>query len=182
MSSLWGPALADGHGFDPANDAIQVMARSQATSTAGRFMALDRGRWLPDDVLAKADRASMLVSLELRTPFLDRTLAELAATIAPAVHTGAGGKRVLRALLARTVPELQSGPSKTAFRVPTAEWLRGPLRDALQTHLLDGRACRDGWLNGPAVRDAAEEHLTGDLDRTSLLWPALSLALWLEAQ
>ncbi len=68
---VWGPALLDAAGFDAAADARGIIGRSQATSTAGRFMALDRDRWLADDVLVKADRASMLVSLELRTPFLD---------------------------------------------------------------------------------------------------------------
>ena len=158
------------------------MGRSQASSTRGRFMALDRGRWLADDVLAKADRASMLVSLELRTPFLDRKLAELAAGVSPALHTGGGGKRVLRALLARVVPELHEGPAKTAFRVPTADWLSGPLREALTTHLLDGRACRDGWLDRGALVSVIDEHLAGTADRTPTLWPALTLGLWLEAQ
>ena len=182
MRDLWGPALLDGPGFDAAADALAVMGRSQATSTAGRFMALDRDRWLSGDVLVKADRASMRVSLELRTPFLDRRLAELAAGIAPAVHTGGGGKRVLRSMLAGVVPELHAGPAKTAFRVPAAEWLRGPLRAALGTHVLDGRACADGWLDRGALSAVVEDHVSGAADGTSVLWPALSLGLWLEAQ
>jgi asparagine synthase (glutamine-hydrolysing) len=179
---IWGPALLEGPGFDAVADAQEVMRRSKASSTAGRFMALDRGRWLPDDVLVKADRASMRVSLELRTPFLDRSLSELAASVSPAVHTSGGGKRLLRALLAQAVPELQSGPPKTAFRVPTGTWLSGPLREILTTRLLDGRACRDGWLSRPALARAIDAHVAGEADRTSLLWPALSLGLWLEAQ
>jgi asparagine synthase (glutamine-hydrolysing) len=182
MRRFWGPALLESPGFNAAADATGVMERSQATSTVGRFMALDRGRWLPGDVLVKADRASMLVSLELRTPFLDRALSELAATVAPAVHAGGGGKRVLRALLAKAVPELRKGPSKTAFQVPTAEWLRGPLRHAMSTHLLDGRACRDGWLDGHAIGNAIDEHVACEADHTPILWPALSLGLWLEGQ
>ncbi|MGI8801388.1 MAG: asparagine synthase (glutamine-hydrolyzing) [Solirubrobacteraceae bacterium] len=182
LHGICGPSLLDAPAFDAEADATAVMERSQASSTAGRFMALDRGRWLPDDVLVKADRASMLVSLELRTPFLDRTLAELAATVSPAVHLGGGGKRLLRELLVQAVPELRGIPSKTAFRVPTAEWLRGPLRQSLHTHLLDGRACRDGWLDGRAIARAVDDHLAGRADRTPILWPALSLGLWLEAQ
>lgn len=182
VRGVWGPALREAPGFDAAADALEVMGRSQASSTRGRFMALDRGRWLADDVLVKADRASMLVSLELRTPFLDRKLAELAAGVSPALHTGGGGKRVLRALLARAVPELHEGPAKTAFRVPTADWLSGPLREALTTHLLDGRACRDGWLDRGALAGVVDEHLAGVADRTPTLWPALTLGLWLEAQ
>jgi asparagine synthase (glutamine-hydrolysing) len=182
MRDLWGPALLDGPGFDAGADALEVMGASLATSTAGRFMALDRGRWLPGDILVKADRASMLVSLELRTPFLDRRLAELAGAIHPAVHTGGGGKRVLRSMLAAAMPSLRAGPAKTAFRVPTAEWLRGPLRAALRTHVLDGRACGDGWLERGALSGVVDRHLAGKVDGTAVLWPALSLGLWLEAQ
>jgi asparagine synthase (glutamine-hydrolysing) len=180
---LVGPNLSEtGPRFDAAEDVCAVLARSSATSTAGRFMALDRERWLPDDVLAKADRASMLVSLEIRTPFLDRTLAELAAAVAPDTHTGGGGKRLLRALLADVVPELRQGPSKTAFRVPTAEWLRGPLRGVLETQALEGRACSEGWIDQVSFRHAIAEHVAGTVDRSAVLWPALTLALWLEAQ
>lgn len=182
VRNVYGPTLLQAPRFNAAADAAAVMDRSQARSTTGRFMALDRARWLPGDVLVKADRASMLVSLELRTPFLDRSLAELASTVAPAVHTSGGGKRVLRAILAQAVPELRQGPSKTAFRVPTADWLRGPLRDTLQTHLLDGRICRDGWLDRQAMSSLVSQHLSGKSDRTSTLWPALTLGLWMEAQ
>jgi asparagine synthase (glutamine-hydrolysing) len=182
MREVFGPALLDGPGFDAGADAREVIGASLAASTAGRFMALDRGRWLPDDVLVKADRASMLVSLELRTPFLDRRVAELAAGVAPAVHTGGGGKRILRSMLACAVPELRAGPAKTAFRVPTAEWLRGPLREALRTHVLDGRACAEGWLDREALRGVVDRHLAGEADGTPVLWPALSLGLWFEAQ
>lgn len=179
---ICGPTLLEGAGFDAATDATAVMERSQARSTTGRFMALDRERWLPGDVLVKADRASMLVSLELRTPFLDRSLAELASAVAPTVHTSGGGKRLLRALMARAVPELRQGPSKTAFRVPTADWLRGPLRESLHTHLVDGRACRDGWLDRRAISGLVDAHLAGEVDCTPILWPTLSLGMWLEAQ
>jgi hypothetical protein len=85
-------------------------------------------------------------------------------------------------MLAAVVPELRAGPAKTAFRVPAAEWLRGPLRAALRTHLLDGRACTEGWLDRRAVSGIVDDHLAGGADRSSILWPALSLGLWLEAQ
>ena len=136
--------------------------------------------WLPDDILAKADRASMQVSLELRTPYLDRSLAEFACSIPAAVHRGDGGKFLLRAVLAQLLPEGPSRRRKVAFRTPTADWLRGPLRGLVERTVLNGPLTAAGWFDRPGMVRCAEEHLAGSHDRSGVLWPALALGLWLE--
>ena len=85
-------------------------------------MRLDQVHWLPDDVLAKADRASMGASLELRTPYLTRELAEFAASVPPSVNLRDGGKLLLRKVLERKLPAFGLGRAKMAFRTPYSEW------------------------------------------------------------
>jgi asparagine synthase (glutamine-hydrolysing) len=181
MRGLWGPALlATRPSFDAAADARLVIARSGEPTTLGQFMALDQERWLPDDVLAKADRASMLVSLEMRTPFLDRGLAELASSISVSRLAGRRDKHLLRTLLERALPQLGGSPRKTAFSVPLAQWLRGPLRNLVERQLSDGRAFSEGWLDLAAVRRLVADHDAGNRDCSRHLWGVVTFGAWLD--
>jgi asparagine synthase (glutamine-hydrolysing) len=144
------------------------------------ILRLDQTMWLPDDVLAKADRASMLVSLEVRTPYLDRRLAEFAFTIPAAIHCDGQGKSLLRAVLAGILPETWAGRPKAAFRVPSAEWLRGPLATSLSDQLRNGRLYRDRWFDGDAVTHIAREHQSQRRDWSSVIWPIYALGVWMD--
>jgi asparagine synthase (glutamine-hydrolysing) len=77
------------------------------------LMRLDQEQWLPDDVLVKADRAGMLVSLEIRTPYLDQALAEFATSIPGTTHVGRSGKALLRGALAESALGAPSAPSRS---------------------------------------------------------------------
>jgi hypothetical protein len=149
-------------------------------SVEGLLMRLDQQHWLPGNVLAKADRASMQVSLELRTPYLHRELAEFAATVAPSTHVSGGGKVLLRRVLERVLPRAAHDRAKVAFRTPTAEWLRGPLAPALREQLASSALYADGWFRRDAVRRLVEEHQSGAGDRTKALWPVFVLGTWLD--
>ena len=151
----------------------------ESGTVAGSFMRLDQRLWLVDDVLAKADRASMLASLELRTPYLYPDLAELAAQLPGSVHAAMPGKAVLRRILAkRPRPALKRG--KRAFEVPMADWLRGPLRELLVGSLSDGPLFDEGWFDRGAVNSLVRDHLERDRDRSAALWPIVCLAMWHE--
>jgi asparagine synthase (glutamine-hydrolysing) len=147
-------------------------------SIAGRFMHLDQQRWLPDDVLVKADRAGMLVSLELRTPYLHRELAEFAAGVPVATHTAHDGKALLRAVLGEVLPGY--GRPKAAFRVPVADWLRGPLRPTLHSQLDQGSLYEERWFDRAQMRRVVDEHGAGRRDWSHVIWPVLALGLWLD--
>jgi asparagine synthase (glutamine-hydrolysing) len=147
----------------------------------GALMRLDQLDWLPNDVLAKADRASMRASLEMRTPFLSRELAEFAATVPPSVHVQGGGKLLLREVLRRTMPAFQLQSRKIAFRAPYAKWLCGPLAPALKQHLSESMLYRDGWFEREAVASWVSSHCAGHADMSHALWPVFVLACWYDA-
>jgi asparagine synthase (glutamine-hydrolysing) len=145
----------------------------------GSLMRLDQTHWLPGDVLAKADRASMGASLELRTPYLSRELAEFAATVPAAVHVREGGKFLLRRILQRVLPSFVAPRAKLAFRTPLGEWLRGPLRPVLAGQLEQSSLYRDGWFEKQAVANLVAGHAEGRDDLGATLWPLFVLGCWL---
>ena len=178
---LYGPrlqALANG---DPGLAELATLVDSNgAYPGVADMMMLDQRHWLPNDVLAKADRASMLASLEIRTPYLRREVAEFAASVPALLHTSGRGKALLRALLEKVVPEANHRRSKVAFRAPTAEWLRGCLAPVVDEQLRTGEIFQGGWFSRQAVGELAREHRVG-ADHSSVLWPVLTLGLWLDA-
>ena len=147
---------------------------------ADAFMQLDQGHWLPEDVLFKADRAGMLNSLEIRTPYLAREVAEFANSVRASTHLAGGGKRLLRGALSHYLPQRGSRRRKTAFRVPGAEWLRGPLRPLLADQIDHGTLAGEGFVDRDFLRRAAEAHDAG-AEMSSVLWPVMALGVWLDS-
>jgi asparagine synthase (glutamine-hydrolysing) len=174
---LYGPrleaAVTDSTGLEPP-----LWLSSNGSDTAGALMRLDQVHWLPDDVLAKADRASMGASLEMRTPYLALSLVELAGSVPPSVHLQQGGKHLLRHVLARTVPLLGTGAPKTAFRTPVADWLRGPLVSHFDIQLAESPLYTDGWFKRTTVERWLLEHTAGHADLSAALWPVFVLGCW----
>jgi asparagine synthase (glutamine-hydrolysing) len=106
-----------------------------------RATRTDFANYLPETILVKVDRASMLNSLEVRAPFLDRSVLEFAFGRVPAhlKATKARQKILLKTLAARVLPMRTELERKQGFTVPIAEWLlAGPWQRAFQTVLLDG--------------------------------------------
>ncbi|MDP8909501.1 MAG: asparagine synthase C-terminal domain-containing protein, partial [Chloroflexota bacterium] len=100
--------------------------------------------------------------------------------VAPAAHLAGGGKALLRALLADVLPAGAAPRRKTAFRVPAAEWLRGPLRSVLRAQLDRGCLYTEGWIDADTARRLGCEHANGDRDHSHVLWPLMALGLWLD--
>jgi asparagine synthase (glutamine-hydrolysing) len=146
-----------------------------------RLLQTDLVTYLPDDILTKVDRATMAVSLESRTPFLDRTVLEAAWRLPPTSKRRDGtAKWMLRQILYRHVPASLVDRPKMGFGVPIGSWLRGPLRPWAEDLLSESALRRHGLLHPEPVRRAWELHQTKRRDLTSELWGVLMLQSWLE--
>jgi asparagine synthase (glutamine-hydrolysing) len=150
-------------------------------SEAERFMLLDTVSYLPDDILAKVDRASMAVGLETRAPLLSHELFEVAWSLPLGMRIRGGrGKWALRNLLTRYVPvELFERP-KAGFAVPLGEWLRGPLREWAEALLDETRLAREGLFHPEPIHRKWRDHLSGNRDWSAQLWVILMFQAWLQ--
>lgn len=152
-------------------------------SPAERMMIMDSLTYLPDDILAKVDRAAMAVSLETRTPFLDRRVIEFAWRLPLEMKFRRGrNKYLLRQLLGRHVPPALFERPKMGFGIPLDQWLRGPLRDWAEALLQEHRILAEGYLNPVPIRKAWDDHLSGRCNYGYRLWSVLMFQLWLEQQ
>jgi len=138
----------------------------------------DFERYLPGDLLVKADLASMANSLELRSPLLDHDVIEWANSL-PTKFKVAGreSKHILKDIARSFVPAELIDRPKMGFAIPRADWLRNELREITHDLLTDEIARSRGWFDQHEIHRILAEHKAGH-DRDSIIWPALCLELW----
>ena len=125
-------------------------------------MLFDGLTYLPDDILAKVDRAAMAVSLETRVPLLDHRVAEAAWRLPPSMMYPRRARQVGIAPgpLSSCSQELVERP-KAGFAIPIGQWLRGPLRDWAEDLLSERRLREEGYLDAAVVRSLWAQHRSG---------------------
>ena len=155
---------------------------SDAITDFGERMAYyDTMSYLPDDILAKVDRASMSVSLEARVPLIDHRLLEFAWSLPKRLRLRDGqSKWLLRQVLYRHVPPSIVDRPKSGFAVPIAAWLRGPLREWAENLLDEQRLREEGWVDPAPVRRAWTAHLAGRGNHWEALWGVCVAQAWRE--
>jgi len=140
----------------------------------------DLGSMLANGLLTKVDRMTMAASLEARCPFLDYRIVNFGLGLPDSWKIrGQASKVLLRRVAQRLLPrEIHERPKHT-FRVPLAQWLRGPLREVAQEATSSPVLSTLGIAGGPEIRTIADDHVAGRADYSRALWALITLHLWL---
>jgi asparagine synthase (glutamine-hydrolysing) len=175
---LGGDLIAQFNGYDPFDLFRYHFDRARTEDPLARVQYVDIKTYLTDDILTKVDRASMAVSLEVRSPLLDHRLMELAARMPSSVKLrGREGKYIFKRAVSRLLPQEILTRRKQGFVLPLAAWLRNELRPVAESALFDASA-QDDLLNQATVARLWQQHQSRLRDHTRPLWAVLMFRLW----
>ena len=153
--------------------------RVQGGNLVDAMQRTDFMTYLADDILVKVDRMSMYHGLEVRCPFLDHRVVELAFQMPVNFKIkGFNTKYILRRLAQRQLPTRTVKKSKQGFMVPLDIWFRGQLKGFIYDNL---NHCQALWSRSEALR-LLEEHLSVRQDHALKLWALAVLGLWNQRQ
>jgi asparagine synthase (glutamine-hydrolysing) len=157
-----------------------LLAEGAAQGFTGleRQLYADIRGYLADDILAKVDRASMAVSLEVRVPFLDHEFVEAAMRV-PGDRKLRGGttKWLLRRAFASLLPGEVLRRGKQGFSMPMKQWLGGPLQPLMRDLLSRDRLRSRGLFRPDEVDRLVREHVAGRRNNAHRLWCLMALEL-----
>jgi asparagine synthase (glutamine-hydrolysing) len=177
---LYTPDFCDRMGMvDSLTLLEQTYAMANGVDFVERTQFVDIHTYLPDDLLVKLDIATMIHSLEGRSPFLDHKLAEFAARL-PINYKlqGRTSKYILKYALRNHLPVSILHRDKQGFGVPVARWFRQEMRQVAYEVLLDPQAVARGMFDGVAVKAMLDEHVSGQVNHWHRIWGLLMLELW----
>ncbi|MGV6994871.1 asparagine synthase (glutamine-hydrolyzing) [Desulfovibrio desulfuricans] len=169
--------------FAPTREHYDHWQPQNAATPLARAFHVYARQFMLDDILVKVDRCSMLHSLEVRAPFLDKDAAEFAARL-PVSRKLHGFKRkwLLKKAFAELLPDEILYRNKRGFQIPVAEWLRGRMRPLMEDLLSESTLKAQGIFNHQAVRALMDEHVSGRADLRKPLWTLLVFQLWWRAR
>ncbi|RYM06235.1 asparagine synthase (glutamine-hydrolyzing) [Sporolactobacillus sp. THM7-7] len=142
-----------------------------------QMQLVDMKTWLRGDILVKADRMTMAQSLELRVPFLDKKVFDVARTLPPSLKTADGTtKYAFREAMRGIVPDSILFRKKLGFPVPIRIWLKDELYDWART--LIKSSATDRYINKSYVYKLLDDHRSGKRDNSRKIWTILMFMLW----
>ena len=167
--------------FDIYQNARELLEKCDSKNKIEQMQYLDMNFYLAEDILTKVDRASMAVSLEVRAPFLDHTVAEYAASL-PAEYKlrGKTTKFILKEAAKDLLPEKIIKRPKKGFGIPIAKWLKGSLNPLMNDLLSKKRLKNQGLFNSEYVRRLISEHEQGTSNNYKQLWNLLVFQIWFD--
>jgi asparagine synthase (glutamine-hydrolysing) len=154
-------------------------AHANGSGIVDAALLTDIMTYLPNDLLVKVDIATMAVSLEARSPFLDHHVIEFAASLPEKFKLrGLTTKYLLKRVLKKLLPAENLERRKMGFGVPIGHWFRGEMQSFLRETLLSQKSLGRGLFKPEAVRQLVELHTRGERDYAHQLWTLLMLELW----
>jgi asparagine synthase (glutamine-hydrolysing) len=154
-------------------------SRANGASIVDTVLLADLMTYLPNDLLVKVDIASMAVSLEARSPFLDHHVIEFAASLPPEMKVRRlTTKYLLKRVLRQLLPRENLDRRKMGFGVPIGYWFRGKMQPFLREVVLSEKALKRGLFKRETLERIIDDHVSGRRDHAHQLWTLLMLELW----
>ena len=126
--------------------------------------------YLPNDILTKVDRASMYNGLEVRSPFLSKSIIEFSSQLPNKYKLNHNNtKLILRELSSRILPKTISSRKKHGFAIPLAKMIRGPLKERIEDTLLSNSYPVSKYFNKPELEKLLKNHFQG-IDNRKPIW------------
>ncbi len=136
---------------------------------------------LPDGYLAKTDFATMSAALEIRPPFLDYRLAELAESIPEKFKIkGVEGKWLWKEIVKDKIPSEIINRKKSGFSIPLDKILKDELRPQVEDILLNEQSLVFKYFNPETMSKLWQDHLSDKADYSNHIWSIIMLELWLK--
>jgi asparagine synthase (glutamine-hydrolysing) len=146
-----------------------------------QILYLDMKLYLEGDILVKADRASMMASLEARVPLLNSEFVEHVTKLPISLKLhGLRSKYVFKHAMKDLLPADILQRRKKGFGIPVGKWVRGPLKELFLSTLAADRVGREGFFDPRAVQLLMDEHLAGRRDNRKQLWTLFMFERWYE--
>jgi asparagine synthase (glutamine-hydrolysing) len=165
-----------GETYEPA---FRHARECDAQLPLNRILYDDVKLYLEGNILAKVDRASMANSLEVRVPFLNRSVVDFASSLPLELKVrGTTGKYLLKHAMADRLPKEVVYRKKRGFAMPVAHWLTTDLKDMSLDLLSRDRVARQGLFEPAYVERLLRDHLEHRQDNRKLLWTLLVFQLW----
>lgn len=143
-----------------------------------RMEYCDLNLWMVGDILLKADKMSMANSLELRVPFLDRRVFDLACRIPTSCKVSAAQTKIaMRGAAEKTIPPKTADKKKLGFPVPVRAWLREEKYAAILREAFASEAA-EKFFNTAALNKMLDQHLSGKRDNWRQLWCVFIFLVW----
>jgi asparagine synthase (glutamine-hydrolysing) len=181
--ALYGAELADHLGSaDPGRFLLEPWGEAGGADLLDQLLEVDTNVYLPGDLLAKIDIATMAYSLEGRSPLLDHEFMEMAAAIPPEEKArGSQRKIAFKRALRGWVPDSILDGRKQGFQLPVGRWLRTDLAPLAREVLLDRQSIERNWVQPDVVETLIDHHVAGVADHSDRLWALLVLEMWADS-
>src|SRR5260370_1374269 len=165
-------------GLDPYASHRAYFARCAAAAPLNRLLYVDLKTFLPCLNLITTDKTSMAANLEVRVPFLNREMIDLAARMPPNLKLrGLKRKYILKRAAEKLLPRDVVWRKKAGFGAPIRSWLRGPLRPMVDDLLSEATIRQRGLFRPAEVRRIIDANLSGREDFNLQVFQLLTLEL-----
>ncbi len=162
----------------PTDLSRKLFDKTKGQDPVTRMEFCDLNLWMVGDILLKADKMSMANSLELRVPFLDKKVFELARRIPTECKVNAGQTKIaMRGAAEKTIPARTADKKKLGFPVPVRAWLRDEKYAGIVREAFNAPAAAE-FFNVTELNRMLDQHLSGKRDNWRQIWCVFIFLVW----